>query len=607
MKKLNNLISEKPFIILGGTLIIGLLLGWLLFGGSGATSGSDVAITEEHVHKEGSTYTCSMHPQIRQDESGSCPICGMDLIPIEKDDSEGIDPDAVVLSASAMKIAEVETTVIEKRVPYKEVVLSGKVKSDERRITELTAQFPGRIEKLNVNFTGQEVRKGQVLATIYSPELVSAQKELLEAIKYKESNAEFYKAARTKLELWLFTDAQIDEIENSGKVEHNSKILSPVSGTVTRRNIAQGNHVIEGMSMFQIIDLNHLWVEFDAYESDIPWIKRDVEAEVSIKSVPGKLFKSKVSFIDPVLNEKTRTTIVRVELVNKSGVLKPGMFAQASVKSMLSGNKEAVLVPKSAVLWTGKKAVVYIKEDNGTTNAFQYREIILGEDSGSWYVVIEGLHEGEEVVTHGAFKIDAAAQLNGSQSMMNPEGSRQSSGGHAGMDIGGDDTGNEEMKMDDTKTEFVLMEVDSKFKAQFSDVVKAYLSLKDDFVVTDSKKVASGAKSVQKTMSNVKMELLKGDAHLMWMDMMKIINSNVDKIIKSSNIEDQRLAFSDLSDEMYQVVKSFNITGLNIYYQFCPMAKDNTGAYWLSLNSEIRNPYFGDKMLKCGEIIETLE
>lgn len=606
MNKIQEIISKSPLAVVGGTLIVGLILGWLIFGGSGSNS---TTITEDHnasEHVTGTIWTCSMHPQIREDEPGSCPICGMELIALAKeDDVEGISPDAVVLSASAMKIAEVETSLIQKKAPFKEVVLPGMVKADERRINELTAHFPGRIEKLNVNFTGQSVRKGQVLATIFSPDLVTAQKELFEAIKYKDSNPQFYTATRNKLKLWLFTDNQIDEIENSGEVQFYFKILSPATGTVTKRNIAQGDHVMEGMSMFQIIDLRHLWLEFDAYESDIPWVKLGSKVNITIKSIPGKVYNSKVTFIDPVLNEKTRTTVVRAELDNKSGSLRPGMFAQASIQSRLSKKGDVVMVPKSAVLWTGKRSVIYIKEEHGESYAFHYREITLGEDTGTYYVVEDGLHEGEEVVTNGAFKIDAAAQLKGSQSMMNPDGGKQSLGGHDGMDMG-DEKAGRELNMSGPNKDSSGIDVDPKFKSQIGDVVKAYLGLKEALVATDSKEAIAGSKTVKTAMDKVKMELLKGDAHMMWMDMMKPINNNLDKIIASSDIEVQRLAFSDLSDALYSTIIAFEISGLNINYQFCPMAKNNTGAYWLSTDSEIRNPYFGDKMLKCGETKETI-
>ena len=599
MKKIKEFLTKKPLLAIGIAILIGLLFGWLIFGGNSTPETKvETAVTEDHEHKEGTIWTCSMHPQIRETKPGKCPICGMTLIPLKNDDGgDDISPDAVVLTGSAMKIAEVETSVIEKRVPYKLVILPGMVKPDERRIHELTAHFPGRIEKLNVNFTGQKVRKGEVLATIFSPDLVTAQKELFESLKYKESNPQFYRAARNKFKLWLFTEEQIDGIIEAGEVQFYFDILSPGSGTVTKRNVALGDHVMEGVSMFQIIDLTHLWVEFDAYESDIPWIRVGSKVDITIKSVPGRIFKSRVTFIDPVLNLQTRTTIVRTELDNKHDLLRPGMFAQGRIQSKLARTKEAILVPKSAVLWTGKRSVVYVKEDHGETFAFHYREITLGEDAGDYYVVLEGLQPGEEVVTNGAFKIDAAAQLKGNQSMMNPEGGKQSLVGHAGMDMGGDKDSKKSASMD----------VDPKFKQQLKSVVDAYISLKDEFVATDSKKAIAKAKALKNAMEKVDMSLLKGDAHMMWMDMMKGINEPIDIIINGSDIEAQRRAFADLSEALYKAIKMFKLSGLNVYYQFCPMARDGKGANWLSQIKEIKNPYFGEAMLTCGETKEILK
>lgn len=419
MKKINQIISEKPLLVIGVTLFIGLFMGWAFFGGSRTASDTKIAMEYDNQLND-VIHTCSMHPQIRNEGPGSCPICGMELIPVATGSEDSLDENAVVLSASAIKLADVETTIVETKWPYKNVVLSGKVKADERRIMELTAHFPGRIEKLFVNYTGQKVHKGQVLATVFSSELITAQKELFEAIKLKDSNPTYYNSARNKFKLWLFTETQINAIENSGQVQFTFDIVSHGNGTVVQKNISMGDHIMEGMSMFQVIDFSKVWVEFDAYESDIPWVNKGAKVEVSFKSIPGEVFNSEVTFINPVLNEKTNTTIIRVELKNKLGRLRPGMFAKASIYSKLPYNEPAILIPKSAVLWTGKKAVVYIKEDHGKMDTFHYREITLGEETGTHYVVADGLMEGESVVTNGAFKIDAAAQLQGISSMMSP-------------------------------------------------------------------------------------------------------------------------------------------------------------------------------------------
>jgi membrane fusion protein, copper/silver efflux system len=617
LNKIKNWTSEHLLLSLVIIFIIGILAGSLVFGGSDTTGKSENEVsTEDHSemeHAPGTLWTCAMHPQIKMEKPGDCPICGMTLVPMESDAVGDDDADGdytVRLSNTAMKIAEVSTSTVERRAPYKEVYLPGKVMPDERRISELTSRFPGRIEKLHVNFTGQKVRKGQVLAKIYSPELVTAQRELFEALKFKETNPGYYKAARNKLKLWDLNEAQIDEIVNSGDVQFYFNVLSPLTGTVTMRMVSLGDYVKEGTSLFEIIDLSHVWVMFDAYENDIPWIKLKDKIKFKIKSIPTQVFESTVTFIDPVLNPKSRVAGVRAELNNPKDLLKPEMLASGSLKTMLPGGGDQLLVPKSAVLWSGKKAVVYVRT-NTHQNMFRFTEITLGADAGDSYVVLEGLNDGELVATNGVFKIDAAAQLKGEKSMMNPTGGKQSMGGMAGMDMGGDSKKEDkEMKMDEAKEETSMkmdMEVDTKFKSQFSAVVTSYLALKEAFVATSVKDAVVSAKAVKVLMNKVDMGLLKGDAHLVWMDMMKPIDSNLDKIISSSDVEVQRLAFADLTDGVYNTVKMFDVTGLNVYYQFCPMARDGKGANWLSLTSEIKNPYYGEAMISCGETKETLK
>ncbi|MBW8050464.1 MAG: efflux RND transporter periplasmic adaptor subunit [Cytophagales bacterium] len=395
-------------------ILTGIFLGWLIFG---RTANKAENANQVSTHQT-SNWTCSMHPQIKQDKPGQCPICGMDLVPLGGDSEE----DSTVhlqMTETAMKIAEVQTTIVKKTIPFKEIYFSGKVKVDERKISKLTARFPGRIEKLSVNFTGQRVSKGRALATIYSPELVTSQKELFEAIKYKDSNPQFYVAVRNKLKLWDLSEKQIDDIENNGEPQFYFEILSPLTGTVTIRHITLGELLKEGDPLFEIVDLRHIWVMFDAYESDIPWVKPGDKVAFTIQSLPGRSFTGKITFIDPVINPETRVALLRTELNNPKELLKPGMFARGLLKTSLHGVDSALIVPKSAVLWTGKRAVVYIKDPQKAKPTFRYREIVLGEDTGDYYVVKEGLEEGEEIVTNGVFKIDAASQLQGKVSMMN--------------------------------------------------------------------------------------------------------------------------------------------------------------------------------------------
>lgn len=611
--KLIEIIKSKKTLTYLGILVLGILLGWLLFGRSG--NSSTETLPENHSlsdHKPGTVWTCSMHPQIRSDKPGSCPICGMDLIPLQSEE-ETSDVSAqytVKLSDAAMKIAEVSVSPVEKKAPYKEVYLPGKVMPDERKIAQLTARYPGRIEKLYVNFTGQKVRKGEVLAKIYSPELVTAQRELFEALKFKEANPKYYAAARQKLKLWDLTDIQIDQVEQSGDVVFYFDVQSPLSGTVTKREVAQGDYVKEGNSLFEVVDLSHVWVMFDAYENDIPWIKLRDKITFTIKSIPGKEFKSTVTFIDPVLDRMARVVKVRTELDNPGDVLKPEMLASGILRTMLPGSREALVVPKSSVLWTGKKAVVYVMTDDHN-NMFQYREIELGAEAGDYYVVKSGVEEGEVIASNGVFKIDAAAQLKGEKSMMNPEGGKVSMAHDHGAMTGDQkpEAGEEHEGHDMDKEQSMKMEmsVDENFKKQLTAVYKAQQELQEAFLNTDASKAKSGATDVKAALDKVDMSLVKGEMHNHWMSSLKALNDALSKIKAASDIEVQRSAYADFSDALYGAIKMFGITNETIYYQFCPMARNGKGAHWLSATREIKNPYFGEAMLTCGETKEVIK
>jgi Cu(I)/Ag(I) efflux system membrane fusion protein len=420
MKRIIKNLMEN-YLLVSVVLIVGLFFGWLLFHHTSREVTTRQTM-EAHAPEKKTIWTCSMHPQIRMNHPGKCPICGMNLIPLQDEHNEemAISPNEIQMTDDAMKIADIQTMVVKKAHPDKEVYLLGKVKPDERNIAELTARFGGRIEKLIVNFTGQIVKKGERLATIYSPVLLTAQKELLESMDYRQSNPDLYRAARNKLKLWDLTEGQIDQIEKKGEAQSYFDVLSPIAGTVTRRNVARGDYVKEGSALFQVIDLTRVWVMFEAYESDLPWIKVGDQVNFTVQSIPGKNFSGRISFIDPTINPQTRIAQVRVEVLNSDNLLKPEMFVNGIVTSEIAGNKKDLLVPNTAVLWTGKRAVVYVKDQEQKQPTFSYREIELGPIAGDFYVVDSGLQEGEEIAVNGVFKIDAAAQLAGKPSMMNP-------------------------------------------------------------------------------------------------------------------------------------------------------------------------------------------
>ena len=424
---------KRQTIFLSITLIIGIFLGWVFFHSSPAKE-------ENHDHaaetSKETIWTCAMHPQIRMHEPGNCPICGMQLIPLGQG---GIttDPGAIHMTKEAAQLANVLTSKVSKQSPVKELRLYGKVQADERLLQSQVSYFPGRIEKLLVNFTGEVVRKGQTLAVIYSPDLVTAQQELLETTATKESQPALYEASKYKLRQWKLTEIQIAAIETSGKVKTEFEVYANATGIVSARRVNSGDYISPGSVLFDVADLSHVWVMFDAYESDLPYLSKGQSVEFTIQAIPGTNYSGKINFIDPVLDPNTRIARVRIELNNPGGKLKPEMFATGIVQANLNEYKDKMVIPRTAVLWTGKRSVVYVKQTKTTEPIFKIREVELGPMLGNSYVVMNGLNDGEEIVTQGAFSVDASAQLEGKPSMMNPIGVKKASS-MPGMDMPGD-------------------------------------------------------------------------------------------------------------------------------------------------------------------------
>ncbi len=407
--------SRTTFIIVL-SLVVGLLLGRAFFGG--ASTGSSMATHEGHG-ETGQIWTCSMHPQIRMNEPGSCPICGMDLIPAASME-EDMDPMSVHMTDNAMKLASVQTMVVGTGGGAGSLRLTGKVVPDERRVYAQASHVAGRVEELLVNFTGETVQKGQILARVFSPEMVTAQEELLAAHSVQEAQPNLYAAARGKLRNWKLSDAQIDAIVAAGAANGVIAILADVSGVVVEKKTDLGDYLKRGDVLYEVADLSQLWIQFDLYESDLGSTRKGDTVQFTVRSLPGKTYKGRIAFIDPMVDPATRVARARVELADPQGALKPGMFAIGTVQAKhRHGDAKALVVPRTAVLWTGPRSVVYVRVGEGQ---FRLREVVLGAAMGDDVMIASGLEAGEEIVVHGTFTVDAAAQLNGAPSMMSPQG-----------------------------------------------------------------------------------------------------------------------------------------------------------------------------------------
>ncbi len=565
-------------------LAVGFSLAWFLKPAAPAPRAEEPTAAAESG--EETIWTCSMHPQIRQNEPGKCPICGMDLIPLdEMGEASADDPLTLEMTPEAVKLAQVQTTIVgQTGRAEKQIQLTGKIQADERRTASQVAHIPGRIEALFVTFTGESIQQGQKLATVYSPELITAQRELLEALAYRELNPDLVEAARNKLRYWKIPEEAIQSIEKSGKIQETFTLKADVSGVVTRRRVAVGDYVKPGQILFDVVDLERLWVLFDAYEEDLASIRIGDVVRFSVPVLPGREFSTRITFIDPVINEKTRTASLRGEVANIGYMLKPEMFVRGTVQPRLEA-AEHLLVPKSAVLWTGPRSVVWVKVPGKAVPTFQFREVELGEAAGDSYLVKSGLQPGEEVVTYGNFAIDAAAQLNAKRSMMNDlvqvKGTE-----HAGPDY--------------------RAETPAEFKKQLDAVARAYATVKDALVESDPLKSSEAATAFLQSLEKVDMSLLQGPAHLFWMDRLEALRTHGELLAQAADVEAQRQQFGFLSQALIQAVQAFGIEGDTLYVQHCPMAFDNQGGDWLSLEEKIQNPYFGEQMLTCGKITQTI-
>lgn len=582
----------KKYIIYIGILLGGLLLGWLIFG-------TPLSGDSEHSHNElsenGQIWTCSMHPQIRMNEAGDCPICGMDLIPL-KDSQPDENPMSIKMSPTAMQLANVQTAIVSKGSALKELKLNGKVQPDERQVSTQTSHIAGRIEQLKINYTGEQVSRGQVLAYVYSPELISAQKELFEAQKLIELQPALFNSAKEKLRNWKLSAITINTIIETGKIIENFPIRADISGVVTDKLVNVGDYLNQGEPLYKISNLNKLWILFDLYESDLGFVRIGDNVSYSLNAIAGKTFNGRIAFIDPIVDPKTRTAKARVEVNNSNNKLKPEMLVNGTIKSVISAKENTMVVPKTAVMWTGEKSIVYKKMESVSGVSFMLTEVVLGPSLGDSYVVSSGLEEGDEIATNGTFSIDAAAQLAGKPSMMNPEGGKSSTGhNHGGS--------SNEMNNKPNKAVSLSSEANKSLGKLFD----SYLKVKDNLVKDDFEGSQESLIAFKTQLSQISMSLFKGENHDIWMKHSGALKKLADKYTASKDIAEARDNFIHISEQMIMVSKSLKPRIDKLYVQLCPMADRNNGARWLSKEQKVLNPYFGEAMLKCGSVKEELE
>jgi Cu(I)/Ag(I) efflux system membrane fusion protein len=585
-------------------------------------------------------FTCSMHPNIQQPSQGSCPQCGMDLIPVREGEGPAVGARQIHLSERARQLAEVATSPVERKHVETELRMLGRVTFDETRLSHVTTRVAGRLDRLFVDYTGVKVNQGDHLVTLYSPDLLEAQEELLTTQStihqlgssvtpyLRQSALESFQAAREKLLLWGLSETQVASVLERGSAEDHITLHSPSQGVVVQKDAMEGMYVQTGSKIYTIADLSHLWVELEAYESDLPWLHYGQSVRFTSEAFPGETFEGQIAFIDPVLDARTRTVRVRVNLINTESKLKPDMFVRAIVRAKIAkggqvmdpglagkwispmhpeiikdepgscdicgmdlvsaqslGYAEAtqdtapLVIPASAPLITGKRAVVYLDMGDGI---YEGRDIILGPRAGDHYLVERGLKEGDRVVTRGNFKIDSAIQILAKPSMMNPG--------------------------EDSLSALPIFKASDAFLDQLNLVTEAYLPVQHALSHDATEGLDALVGILHATIDALPSPSTEEEQLSSWHSLQASLHKAASEMTdSSSDIAKVRESFSPLSRALSQVLAQWGSSfSSELYLLHCPMAFKGQGADWIQTHQAVENPYFGDRMFACGEVKETL-
>jgi Cu(I)/Ag(I) efflux system membrane fusion protein len=645
--------------VAGVLVVLAFLAGRSLSDRGGVLHGDDEhGSTPESAAR---VWTCSMHPQIKMPEPGQCPICFMDLIPLETGGAaEDGDLPRLTISKNARILAGIRTAPAVRRGAATDVGLSGKIQADETRVAVISSRIAGRIDRLFIDYAGVPVRRGDHLARIYSPELISLQKELLEADKarrtpssgassmVRRSIERTFAAAKEKLRLLGFSSRELSRTLERGTTTDHMTIRASQQGIVLKKLVEEGTYVSEGTPLFKIADLTQLWVVLDAYESDLVWLRLGQKVAFSVEAWPGELFTGTISFIDPVVDPRTRAVKVRVITGNDDLRLKPDMFVRAAVhvevaksggvkSSSLEGkwispmhpqivkdhpgtcdicgmplvpagelgyvtsgleNVDPLLIPATAPLITGKRAVVYVEDPEARMPTYEGREVVLGPRVGDYYIVKSGVTEGERVVVNGAFKIDGELQIRAKPGMMSPAG--------MGASTHGEKAGVADVKMDFLKAPAIADKPPSEaFLATLSSVYTVYFTIADALAGDDLDRAKEGMKRFAAAIESIERPV--GEQYEAWETAAHAMEAALAHGGHIEAMPDARERFEDLSKQVIMLQKHYGHQGDGPrHLAFCPMAFGNEGAYWLQEEERIRNPYFGASMLTCGEIREEL-
>jgi membrane fusion protein, copper/silver efflux system len=587
--------SVAPY---GVFLLVGLVIGSTLLGRTPAPDddGRD-GIRSAHGHDlegEGIEWICAMHPQIRQPGPGQCPICGMDLVPMMTGDDEGAHGSLPRLTVSdrAAALMAVQVWPATRQALAGEVRLPGTIGYDETQFQDLIVRTDGQVERLHVQFENAPVRRGQRVADIYSPAVLAASQELLQARRAAAQGgmADLVDAAAAQLMAMGVTRPQVEQILETGEPARTYALYAPADGVVADLGARQGEWLTGGARVMRVAGLGRVWAQFEAYERDIARLRVGDPLQFTVEAFPGQVFSGTIAFIDPVVDGGRRTARVRATVANPDGMLKPGMLARGlatGAGSSASSGAAPLVVPATAPLVTGQRALVYVRIPDQDRPTFEPREVTLGARAGPFREITGGLAEGELVVVNGAFRIDAELQIRGRPSMM--AGPRPDAipdpAGAPGPD-----------------TRRVPVELSAEAGRRLEAVVIAYLDLARALSRDDPNEARTAAARLDGALGAAEPGGLDGDARREWNRLRTGLRARAATMAGTADLDVLRrelLPLSELLDEKVTLFRSDQVGPL--FRAKCPMVEGGDGT-WLTRMERVENPYHGAEMFGCGEV-----